>query len=71
MRAERFMYFYFKNYIGTQGEVCRQLECLEPQAVYANDRSNAVLVLWLCGFDYWPFHVVLHYSLFLCCFSPV
>ena len=22
MRTERFMYFFIKNYIGTQGEIC-------------------------------------------------
>ena len=42
------------NYIGTKGEVCRQLKLfLNPKVVYATDRSKAVvpvLFLILCSF---------------------
>ena len=42
------------NYIGTKGEVCRQLKIfLKPPVVYATDRSKAVvpvLFLILCSF---------------------
>ena len=49
MRTELFMYFCIKKYIGTQGEVCRQLKIfLNPLVVYATDRSKAVVsVLFL------------------------
>ena len=49
MRTDHFMYFCINNYIGTQGEVCRQLKIfLTPKVVYAADRSKAVvLVLFL------------------------
>ena len=45
MRTERFMYFCIKNYIGTQGEVCRQLKIFypPPPVIYATDRSTAVV----------------------------
>ena len=44
MRTELFIYFCIKKYIGTQGEVCRQLKLfLYPQVVYATDRSKAVI----------------------------
>ena len=63
MRAELFMYFCIKNYIGAQGEVCRQLKYFKPPVVYATDRSEAVVLMlvlifmWLCGFYFWPFYV--------------
>ena len=42
------------NYIGTKGEVCRQLKIfLTPTVVYATDHSKAVvpvLFLILCSF---------------------
>ena len=42
------------NYIGTKGEVCRQLKIfLNSPVVYATDRSKVVvpmLVLILCSF---------------------
>ena len=62
MRTELFMYFCIKKYIGTQGEVCRQLKIfLTPSSplspppttvVYATDRPKAVVpfVLILCRF---------------------
>ena len=57
MRTEIFMYFCIKKYIGTQGEVCRQLKYFyppppPPPVVYATDRSKAVVPVFLnlCGF---------------------
>ena len=49
MRTEHFMYFCIKKYIGTHGEVCRQLKIvLTTAVVYASERSNAVVrVLFL------------------------
>ena len=52
------MLFCIKNYIGTQGEVCRQLKiCLTPPpfpVVYATDRSKAVVpVLFLFCVALW------------------
>ena len=50
MRTELnfFMYFCIKKYIGTQGEVCRQLKIfLNPPVVYATDRSKAVAPVFL------------------------
>ena len=48
------MYFCIMNYIGTKGEVFRQLKIfLIPLVVYAADRSKAVvpvLLLILCSF---------------------
>ena len=48
------MYFSIMNYIGTEGEVCRQLKIfLIRPVVYATDRSKAVvpvLFLILCSF---------------------
>ena len=48
------MYFCIMNYIGTKGEVCRQLKIfLPPLVVYATDRSKAVVpvsFLILCSF---------------------
>ena len=41
-RTERFVFFCIKKYIGTQGEVCRQLNP-PPPVVYATDRSKAVV----------------------------
>ena len=53
-RTKLFMYFCIMNYIGTKGEVCRQLKIfLNPSVVYASDRSKAVvpvLFLFLCSF---------------------
>ena len=53
-RTELFMYFCIMNYIGTKGEVCRQLKMfLNTPVVYATDRSKAVvpvLFLILCSF---------------------
>ena len=49
-----FMYFCIMNYIGTKGEVYRQLNIyLNPTVVYATDCSKAVvpvLFLILCSF---------------------
>ena len=49
--------FCIMNYIGTKGEVCRQLKILltppPPRVVYATERSKAVvpmLFLILCSF---------------------
>ena len=46
--------FCIMNYIGTKGEVCRQLKILlDPPVVYATERSKAVvpvLFLILCSF---------------------
>ena len=40
------VYFCIMNYIGTKGEVCRQLKIfLNPMVIYATDRSNAVVLL--------------------------
>ena len=48
------MYFCITNYIGTKGEVCRQLKIsFKSPVVYATDRSKAVvpvLFLILCSF---------------------
>ena len=60
MRTELLMYFCIMNYIGTKGEVCRQLKIFlhpHPQVVYATDRSKAmvpVLFLILCIFVVYP-----------------
>ena len=46
MRTELYIYFCIKKYIGTQGEVCRQLKIFfnpTPAVVYATDRSKAVV----------------------------
>ena len=55
MRTKLFMYFCIKKYIGTQGEVCRQLKIfLNPPVVYATDRSKAVVpVLFLFCVALW------------------
>ena len=55
MRTELFMYFCIMNYIGTKGEVCRQLKVfLTPSpVVYTTDCCKAVvpvLFLILCSF---------------------
>ena len=50
MRTELFVYFCIKKYIGTQGEVCRQLK------IFLNhtDRSKAVVpVLFLFCVALW------------------
>ena len=51
------MYFCIRNYIGTKGEVCRQLKIfLTPPVVYATDHSKAVvlaLFLILCSFVFY------------------
>ena len=49
------MYFCIMNYIGTKGEVCRQLKIfLNLPVVYATDRSKAVVpvlfLIILCSF---------------------
>ena len=49
------MYFGIMNYIGTKGEVCRQLKIFKPPppVVYATDCSKAVVLvvfLILCSF---------------------
>ena len=54
-RTELFMYFCIMNYIGTKGEVCRQLKIFltPPPVVCATDHSKAVvpvLFLILCSF---------------------
>ena len=52
MRTNLFMYFCIKKYIGTQGEVCRQLTYFN--LVYATDRSKAVVsVLFLFYVALW------------------
>ena len=45
MRTELFMYFYIKNYIGTQGEVYseRPITLPPPPVVYTTDRSKVVV----------------------------
>ena len=55
MRAELFMYFCTGKYIGTQGEVCRQLKIFFiPPVDYATDRSKAVVpVLFLFCVALW------------------
>ena len=59
MQTELFMYFCIKKYIGTQGDVCRQLKIFLPRpythtVVYAADRSNAVFpVLFLFCVALW------------------
>ena len=64
MRTELFMYFCMKKCIGTQGEVCRQLNLFfNPTVVYATDRSKAVVPVysysvWLCGLFYGALHVL-------------
>ena len=64
MRTKLFTYFCIKKYIGTQGEVCRQLEIfLTPMVVYATDRSKAgsqccSYFVWLCGLYYGALHVL-------------
>ena len=63
------MYFCSKKYIGTQGEVCRQLKIYLPhpaphKVVYATDRSKAVVSVlflfsvWRCGLYYGALHVL-------------
>ena len=51
------MYFCIMDYIGTKGEVCRQLKIfLNPPVVYATDRSKTVapvLFLILCSFVFY------------------
>ena len=49
------MYFCIKKYIGTQGEVCRQLKIfLNHPVVYGIDRSKAVVpVLFLFYVALW------------------
>ena len=48
------MYFCFMNYIGTKGEVCRQLKIfLNPTVGYGTDRSKAVVpVLFLILYSF-------------------
>ena len=58
MRTDLFRYFCFKQYIGTQGEVCRQLKIFYPlphsPVVYATDRSKAMVpVLFLFCVALW------------------
>ena len=50
-----FMYFCIKKYIGTQGEVCRQLKIfLNHPVVFVTDRSKAVVpVLFLFCVALW------------------
>ena len=69
MRTERFMYFCIKKYIGTQGEVCRQLKIfLNLPIVYATDRSKAVVsVLFLFCVALW----FLYYRRFMFVSIPV
>ena len=64
MRTELFMYFCIKKYIGTQGEVCRQLK------IFLNRRYFMLLTslmrwsrccsyfVWLCGLYYGALHVL-------------
>ena len=68
MRTELFMYFCIKKYIGTQGEVCRQLKIfLNPPVVYVTDRSNAVVpVLFLFCVALW--FILRGASFFTLCF---
>ena len=49
------MYFCVMNYIGTKGEVCRQLKIfLNLPVVYVTDRSKAVVsVLFLIRVALW------------------
>ena len=74
IRTQCFMYFCIKNYIGTQGEVCRQKSALNLLVVYATDRPKAVVpVLFLFCLAFWfiPWGascLVWHCSLFLWCF---
>ena len=83
MRTEHFMYFCIKDYIGTLDEVCRQLKIFlnppppPPTAVYATDRSKAVvLVLFLFCVALWfilpgaSCFIVLPCSLSSCFFIP-
>ena len=72
MRTELLMYFCIKKYIGTHGEVCRQLKILlpppsppaarpPPPVVYATDRSEAVVpVLFLFCVALWFILRALH-----------
>ena len=62
MRNEHFMYFCIKKYIGTKGEVCRQLKIFLPlpsphlrlTVVYATDRFKAVVpMLFVCCVALW------------------
>ena len=60
MRTELFLYFCIKKYIGTQGEVCRQLKIFylypppPPPVVYVTDSSKAVVpVLFLFCVALW------------------
>ena len=55
MRTELFKYFCIKKYIGTQGEVCRQLKIfLNSPVVHATVRSKAVVpVLFLFCVALW------------------
>ena len=55
MRTETFIYFCIKKYIGTQGEVFRQLKILlNPAVVYAPDCPKAVVpVLFLYCVALW------------------
>ena len=67
MRNELFMYFCIKKYIGTQGEVCRQLKIFNPQVVYATDPSKAAVpVLFLFCEALWCILHVLNSSRALC-----
>ena len=78
MRTELFMYFCIKKYIGTQGEVCRQLKIfLNRSVVYTTDRSKAAVpVLFLFYVALWfilpgaSCFKVFPCSLSTCFFSP-
>ena len=64
MRTELFMYFCIKKYIGTQGEVCRQLNYFTPPppVVYATDLYKAVVpVLVLFCVVLWFLPLALHF----------
>ena len=62
MRTELFMYFCIKKNIGTQSEVCRQLNIfLNLPVVYATDHSKVVVpVLFLFCAALWFILRTLH-----------
>ena len=60
MLTELFMYVCIKKYVGTQGEVCRQLKIfLPPTVVYATYCVRCCSYsVWLCGLYYGALHVL-------------
>ena len=64
MRTELFIYFCSEKYIGTQGEVCRQLKIFYTPRLFMlltvlRRRSQCCSYsVWLCGLYYGMLHVL-------------